>query len=213
MMPQKQHLKLPTSQMHVQQLAQANNKETSNSAPLALCDETSSSCDPWIFSQLASNADNISMWWCFSSAVDTKMALNDCLVGGYQLYDINTLRPSQNGRHFADDTFKRIFLNENVGILIKISLKFVPKGPINNIPALVQVMAWRRPGDKPLTEPMVVRLLTHICVIRPQWVNTTLVASKEMSLDHLVMKVTCEVNSLRPSDAYMRCLSNHYWFR
>ena len=84
---------------------------------------------------------------------------------------VNTLRPSQNGRHFADDTFKRIFLNENVGISIKISLKFVPKGPINNIPALVQLMAWRRPGDKPLTEPMVVKLLTHICVTLPQWVN------------------------------------------
>ena len=50
-------------------------------------------------------------------------------------------------------------------------LKFVPKGPINNIPALVQIMAWRRPGDKPLSEPMMVRLPTHICVTRPQWVN------------------------------------------
>ena len=47
---------------------------------------------------------------------------------------INTLRPRQNGRHFADDTFKRIFLNENVRISIKISLTFVPRGPINNIP-------------------------------------------------------------------------------
>ena len=35
----------------------------------------------------------------------------------------------------------------------RISLKFVPKGPINNIPALVQIMAWRRSGDKPLPEP------------------------------------------------------------
>ena len=46
------------------------------------------------------------------------------------------------------------------------SLKFVPKGPINNIPALVQVMAWRRPGDKPLTGPMMVSLPTHIRVTR-----------------------------------------------
>ena len=45
-------------------------------------------------------------------------------------------------------------MNENVWILIKISLKFVPKGPINNIPALVQIMAWRQTGDKPLSEPM-----------------------------------------------------------
>ena len=69
---------------------------------------------------------------------------------------LNTLRPRQNGRHFADDIFKSIFLNENVWIPIKISLKFFPKGPINNIPALVQIMAWRRPGDKPLSEPMMV---------------------------------------------------------
>ena len=83
----------------------------------------------------------------------------------------NTLRPRQNGRCFADDTFKHIFLNENVRILIKISLKFVPKGPINNNPALVQITAWRRSGDKPLSEPMIFSLLIHICVTRPQWVN------------------------------------------
>ena len=85
--------------------------------------------------------------------------------------NINTFRPRQNGRHFADDTFKRIFLNENIIISIKISLKFVPKSPIDNTPALFQIMAWRRPGDKPLSEPMMITLLTHICVTRPQWVK------------------------------------------
>ena len=59
--------------------------------------------------------------------------------------DINTLRPRQNGRHFPDDIFKCIFLNENVLILIKISLKFVPKGPIDIIPALVQII-WTKDG-------------------------------------------------------------------
>ena len=49
---------------------------------------------------------------------------------------VNTLRPRQNGRHFAD-IFECIFLNENIWIWIKISPKFVPKGPINYIPALV----------------------------------------------------------------------------
>ena len=88
---------------------------------------------------------------------------------------INTLRPRQNGRHFGDDTFNRIFVYENVTISIKFSLKFVPKGPINNIPALVQIMAWRRPGDKPLSEPVMVSLLTHICVTRPQWVRRSTV--------------------------------------
>ena len=91
----------------------------------------------------------------------------------YLTHDINTLRPRQNGRHFTDDFFKRIFVNENIWIPIKISLKFVPKGSVNNIPALVQIMAWRRPGDKPLSEPMMVNLPTHICVTRPQWVKYT----------------------------------------
>ena len=71
---------------------------------------------------------------------------------------IYTLRPRRNEQHFADDIFKRIFFKENVWISIKISLKFVPKGPINNIPALVQIMAWRRSGDKSLSEPMMVSL-------------------------------------------------------
>ena len=82
------------------------------------------------------------------------------------------MRPRQNGRHFAYDMFKCIFLNENVWIPIEISLTFVPKGWINNNPALFQKMAWRRPGDKPLSEPMMVSSLTHICVTRSQWVKT-----------------------------------------
>ena len=86
--------------------------------------------------------------------------------------NFNTLKQRQNGRHFPDDIFKWIFWNENGWISINISLKFVPRGPINNIPTLVQVMAWRRPGDKPLSEPVMVSLLTQICVTRPQWVNT-----------------------------------------
>ena len=85
---------------------------------------------------------------------------------------VNSLRPRQNKHHFADDVFRCNFLNENVWIPIKISLKFVPESRINNIPALVQIMAWRRPGDKPLSEPMMVSLLMHICVTRPQWVNS-----------------------------------------
>ena len=84
---------------------------------------------------------------------------------------LNTLRPRQNGRHFVDETFKPIFLNENIRISIKILLKFVRKVPINNIPSLIQIMAWRRPGDKPLSEAMMVSLLTHICVTRPQCVK------------------------------------------
>ena len=54
----------------------------------------------------------------------------------------------------ADDIFKCIFLNENDRIPIKVSLKYVPRSPIDNKPTLVQVMAWCWPGDKPLPEPM-----------------------------------------------------------
>ena len=103
-----------------------------------------------------------------------------CLSGGIRniwialISSINTLRPRQDGHYFADDVLKCIFLNENVWILFKIPLKFVPKGPINNIPALVQIMAWRRPGDKPLSESMLVFVPTHICVTRPQWVNNNI---------------------------------------
>ena len=81
-------------------------------------------------------------------------------------------RPKQDGRHFADDIFKCILLNENIWIPINISLKIAPKGQINNIPALVYIMAWCWPGDKPLSEPMMVSLLMPICITRPQWVNT-----------------------------------------
>ena len=72
-----------------------------------------------------------------------------------QTYDaINSSLPGQNGRHFADVIFRCILVNEKFCILIKISLKFVPKGLIDNNPALVEIMAWRRIGDKPLSESM-----------------------------------------------------------
>ena len=87
---------------------------------------------------------------------------------------VNTLRPRRNLQHFTDDIFKRIFFNENVRIPINNSLKFLPKGPVNNIPLWVQIMVWRRPGAKPLSEPMMVSLLAHICVTWPQWVKRRL---------------------------------------
>ena len=57
----------------------------------------------------------------------------------------------------ADNIFKCIFLNENDIILIKISLKLVPRSPVDNKPALVQVMAWRLFGAKPLPVPMMIQ--------------------------------------------------------
>ena len=124
------------------------------------------------------------------------VALTDSVPLASGLAVLNTLRPGQNGRNFADDIFKCIFLNENVWIPIKILLKFVPKGPINNIPALVQILAWRRPGDKPLFEPMLVRLPTHICVTRLQWVNSTASGKYDNNFKSIVSKFIIQNNSL-----------------
>ena len=71
-----------------------------------------------------------------------------------RLQCVNSSPLAQNGCLFTDDTFRCIFVNEKLCILVKISLTFVPKGPIDNNPALVQIMAWRRIGDKQLSEPM-----------------------------------------------------------
>ena len=72
---------------------------------------------------------------------------------------LNSSPPEQNGYHFADDTFKRIFIHEDVRTLIEISLKIVPRGPIKNDSALVQVMAWCWPGDKSLPEPILAQFI------------------------------------------------------
>ena len=130
---------------------------------------------------------------------------------------VNTLRPRQNGRNFADDIFKCIFLNENVWISLNISLKFVPKVPIYNIPALVQIMAWRRSCDKPLSEPMTVSLLTHICVTRPQWVNTASIKYlySKTSILHVTTRFLWYLGSvLRRYGDYVnfKLTPTHFWF-
>ena len=58
----------------------------------------------------------------------------------------------------ADDNFRYIFMMENDRIPIRIRLKFIPRSPIDNTTALVQVMAWRRTGDKPLPEPSLTQI-------------------------------------------------------
>ena len=86
-------------------------------------------------------------------------------------YIINTLRLRWNGRHFPDDIFKYIFLNENIWISIKISLKYLPILPI--------LQHWFRKwlgADQATShyEPMMDSLLTHICITRPQWIKPCL---------------------------------------
>ena len=83
---------------------------------------------------------------------------------------LNTLRPRQKGRH----------LNENAWILLKISLKFFPKVRINNIPALVQIMAWRRIWDSCYQrKSQTVSILSlqqhgYTCIVYLVWKSRTL---------------------------------------
>ena len=115
---------------------------------------------------------------------------------------IISLRPRQDGRHFADDIFMCIFFNENCCILIKFSLKYVRKGPIDNNPALVEIMAWRRSGDKPLSQPMMISLPTDICVARLQCVNLNKLSSKQSRCGNFNRR-NAHVTSLHQSHCWL----------
>ena len=91
----------------------------------------------------------------------------------------------------ADNDFKCIFLNENDRILIQISLKFVPLGPIYNKSSLVQVMAWHHPGDRPLSEQMMIILLKHIWITRSQWADMAKLLSQHGKVK--TCRVKCEM--------------------
>ena len=99
--------------------------------------------------------------------------------------NFNTLRPRQKDCHFADNVSEYIFLNENAWILNKFSLKYVLNSQINNIPTLIQAMAWRWSGDKPLSETMMINSPTHIGITRPQRVNT------QFSIFHWLLSSEC----------------------
>ena len=71
---------------------------------------------------------------------------------------VNIFGPRQKGRHFPNDTSKCIFVKENFWALNRISLKYVPHGKIGNLKTLVQKMAWRRLGYKPLSKPVMAYL-------------------------------------------------------
>ena len=80
-----------------------------------------------------------------------------CMVSMIVTSSFNSSSPGLNGHHFTDNICRSIFVNEKIWILIKNWLKFVPKGPIDNDTALVQIMAWRQIGDKPLSKLMLTR--------------------------------------------------------
>ena len=101
-------------------------------------------------------------------------SLDDNRPARFSLYPrdrFNSLRLSRNGRHFPDDIFKCIFLNKMYRLWLRFHWSLFPRVQLIIFEHLVQTMAWRRPGDDPLFEAMVVGLLTHICVTRPQLFN------------------------------------------
>ena len=114
----------------------------------------------------------------------------------YKQSTLNTLKPRQNGHHFADNLFKGFFLNQNVWIAIKIPLKFLPKGTINNISALVQIMAWHHAGNKLLSEAMMVRLPTYICSTWPQWVNSLFPGRSGCNYNNIVFSLVLLIGNL-----------------
>ena len=89
-------------------------------------------------------------WYMWNDKYQSEITIADKLIHQLNFLPatskyINTLR--QNGCQLPGNIFECIFLNDKISVLIKISLKFAPKGLISNIPALVQIMAWCRPGN------------------------------------------------------------------
>ena len=115
----------------------------------------------------------------YNTANSNKVGITTTFDFQWKTNLFKTLGPWQNGRHFPDDIFKCICLNENVWISLKISAKLVVKVPIDIKPALVEKMAWHRPGE---SEPMMVNLLTHICVTWLPWVKGYILLSLSVAL-------------------------------
>ena len=125
------------------------------------------------------------------------------------LTDVNSSPPGQNGHHFADEIFRCIFVNEKFFILIRISPKFAPKGPIDNNPGLVQIMAWHWIGENPLSEPML-NWFTDVYIYgtRGGWVN---LPSTRSSCIHSRVLFTWMLNT---SYLHRQAISNNgieYW--
>ena len=119
---------------------------------------------------------------------------------------INTLRPKQNVRifrpHFQMDFLQWKYLDYN-------SLKFVPKGSINYISSLVQIMAWCQTGDKPLSEPMMVISPMYISITCPHWVNWCLMMYTYMwTMSSLAQVMACPLFKTKPVHNTNQCWIN-----
>ena len=106
---------------------------------------------------------------CANSRVLFPVRLTDTTTWECSLVDVIVL--THWGRDQKDAISQTTFSSAFYWMKMYELQQKIPKGPVNNILALVQIMAWRCPGDKPLSEPMLVSLPTYICVTRAQRVN------------------------------------------
>ena len=124
---------------------------------------------PWYFQFQYQKDKHELSWPAIAVSVTVWLILTNCIKwerlreATYFLIYLIHLPLNKMAIILADNIFKCIFLNEKDKILIKISLKLVPRGPIDNKPALVLEMVWRRTGDKPLPEPMMAQF-TDACM-------------------------------------------------
>ena len=117
-----------------------------------------------------------------------------------------TLRRRQNWYRFTDNIFKCIFWNENVrrfhwGLFLRFTLTI-----------FLQIMALHRPGNKPLSEPMMVSLLMHIYITRPQWIKKNVV-KYTICIDHpCSFKVQCnKISCFAVMTDYAVLADNMFW--
>ena len=111
----------------------------------------------YLHNEISYTGKKTSLYWI--RAQDISIRGSDLVLPQYTIFStrkITTLRLRQNGRHFINDIFKCIFLNENVWMLMKICLQIVLRCSIKNIAASFQIMAWHLPCNKPLSEPKMI---------------------------------------------------------
>ena len=106
---------------------------------------------------------------------------------------VTHLRPRQNGRHFPD-IFKCIFLNENVWISIKISLKFVPNDPIINFPTLVQIMTWHQATSHYLNQCWLIYWSIYAPLCLNELNSGMFIISLPLTLRMLEMEYSCSLS-------------------
>ena len=105
----------------------------------------------------------------------------------------------------VNDIFKYIFLNETDRIPIQVSLIYVFRSPVDNKPALVQIMAWCRRGDKPISEPILTQFIdAYIFGTRGRWVNIDKAGKPPWFLDclkkalHVLVYLRTYLSDCRP---------------